>query len=451
MKQRASPSSRRHQRGAVTIVFGLMLVVLIGFAGLALDLGRLFVIKTELQNAMDACALSAASQLRPGFNTTADLTRAVAYGRVFSNGGLLGPGWTADQAASIKNYVNFQSTPVNITSEHISFSATLNGGYHTVGAANVRDDKYAQCNFPLAGLPVYFMQVLNLLPLVAPIANTQTVSAMAVAKGRGQICNVIPVGICPSPTIHEGDWLELGDGSGGPARGWFRWVKFNGESGANVVRDHLLNAGHCEIPTSLVVEQSGNMDSAQKAWNTRFGIYQASFDISTAPPDKTGYAFFNHSALPVAKRNWNVPDNNLPNVPATSPPYSARALPAYKTAETSPNFWNYTDSFTALTAHQSTDPDILNGKPGLATHGSSGTHNTLGLLNRRLVVVPTMTNCSGGAAIGTGFACALMLNPFGKVGSNDINGKIEYLGPIGPDSPCGSAIADALNMAVLVK
>ena len=134
-----------------------------------------------------------------------------------------------------------------------------------------------------------------------------------------------------------------------------------------------------------------------------------------------------------------------------TPPYSARALPAYKIAETSPNFWNYTDSFTALTAHQSTDPDIFNGKPGLATHGSSGTHNTLGLLNRRLVVVPTMTNCSGGAAIGTGFACALMLNPFGKVGSNDINGKIEYLGPIGPDSPCGSAIADALNMAVLVK
>ena len=233
--------------------------------------------------------------------------------------------------------------------------------------------------------------------------------------------------------------------------GSFLWVKFNGESGANVVRDHLLNAGHCEIPTSLVVDQTGNMDSAQKAWNTRLGIYQASLDISTAPPDKTGYAFFNHSALPVAKRNWNVPDNNLPSVPATTPPYSARALPVYGVGETSPNFWNYADSFTAVAGHLAADPDILKGGRSLATSGSSGTHNTLGLLNRRLVIVPTMTDCSGGAAIGTGFACALMLNPFGKVGSNDINGKLEYLGPIGPDSPCGSTLVDASNMAVLVK
>ena len=54
------------QRGSVAIMFGLTLVVLIGFIGLSVDLGRFFVIKSELQNAMDACALSAASQLKPG-------------------------------------------------------------------------------------------------------------------------------------------------------------------------------------------------------------------------------------------------------------------------------------------------------------------------------------------------------------------------------------------------
>ena len=56
----------RRQRGGVAIMFGLTLVVLIGFIGLSIDLGRFFVIKSELQNAMDACALSAASQLKPG-------------------------------------------------------------------------------------------------------------------------------------------------------------------------------------------------------------------------------------------------------------------------------------------------------------------------------------------------------------------------------------------------
>ena len=451
MKQYDSQPGPRHQRGAVTIMFGLMLAVLIGFAGLAIDLGRFFVIKSELQNAMDACALAAASQLRPGYNTAADLSRSVAYGRVFSNGGVVRTGWTALNADAIKNKANFSSAPVDVQSEHITFSAILNGNYHAEGAASVTDDKYAKCEFPLEGVDVYFMQVLNLLALSPPIASTQTIRAMAVATGRGQICNVIPVGICPRSEIQVGDWLELGDGSGDPARGWFRWVKFDGESGSNVVRDHLLNAGSCKIPTTLVVDQTGNMDSAQKAWNTRFGVYQSSFDISTAPPDKAGYSFFNHSALPVAKRNWDVPDNNVPNVPATTPAYSPRAFPAYSQGETSPNFWNYADSFTAIAGHQATDPRIFNGGYDLASNGSSGTLNSLGLINRRLVIVPTMTNCSGGAVIGSGWACTLMLNPFGKVGSNDINGKLEYLGPIGASSPCGSGIVTASNMAVLVK
>jgi uncharacterized membrane protein len=36
-----------------------MIVVLVGFIGLALDLGKLYVSKSELQNRADSCALSA--------------------------------------------------------------------------------------------------------------------------------------------------------------------------------------------------------------------------------------------------------------------------------------------------------------------------------------------------------------------------------------------------------
>ena len=55
----SSNGIRRNQRGAVAIIVGLTLAVLIGFAGLALDLGRLYVNKSELQNAADSCALAA--------------------------------------------------------------------------------------------------------------------------------------------------------------------------------------------------------------------------------------------------------------------------------------------------------------------------------------------------------------------------------------------------------
>ena len=56
--------TRRHrQRGAVIITVCLMLLFLLGFMGIALDFGRLFIVKTELQTAMDSCALSAAQEL----------------------------------------------------------------------------------------------------------------------------------------------------------------------------------------------------------------------------------------------------------------------------------------------------------------------------------------------------------------------------------------------------
>lgn len=51
------------QRGAVAVIVALSLVGMIGFVGLALDLGKLFVAKSELQNSADACALAAAREL----------------------------------------------------------------------------------------------------------------------------------------------------------------------------------------------------------------------------------------------------------------------------------------------------------------------------------------------------------------------------------------------------
>src|SRR6476661_5165291 len=56
-------ASRRQQGGAVIITMALLLLFLLGFMGFALDFSRLFIVKTELQTAMDSCALSAAQEL----------------------------------------------------------------------------------------------------------------------------------------------------------------------------------------------------------------------------------------------------------------------------------------------------------------------------------------------------------------------------------------------------
>ena len=57
-------TSRTHrQRGAVIVTVCLLMLFLLGFMAFALDYGRLFIVKTELQTALDSCALSAAQEL----------------------------------------------------------------------------------------------------------------------------------------------------------------------------------------------------------------------------------------------------------------------------------------------------------------------------------------------------------------------------------------------------
>ena len=56
-------AGRHRQQGAVIITVALLTLFLLGFIGFALDFGRLFVVKSELQTAMDSCALAAAQEL----------------------------------------------------------------------------------------------------------------------------------------------------------------------------------------------------------------------------------------------------------------------------------------------------------------------------------------------------------------------------------------------------
>lgn len=53
----------RNQQGAVAIIVALCLTLLVGMLGLVLDLGHLYIAKTELQNAADAAALAGAKEL----------------------------------------------------------------------------------------------------------------------------------------------------------------------------------------------------------------------------------------------------------------------------------------------------------------------------------------------------------------------------------------------------
>jgi hypothetical protein len=385
----------RKEAGAVAIIVALSLVALVGFVGLALDLGKLFVAKTELQNSADACALAAARELT-GANTN-QLKLAEAAGI----------------ATGERHDVLFQDEPIKISS--VTFSQTLTGSYQAAfpgpGATAMR---FARCEASKAGIANWFIQVLNLLPGTA--IGDQTVAASAVATlTPSQITScAIPVAVCSKdvpPTTPVGKWLEGVLENDKNITGSFKWVDFTPPAGgAKEVGENLTGPGVCNLPaTGTEVGESGYKASLAADWNSRFGIYFGDVkdgDVSEGIgiPDFSGYAY--------TEMSWPTKSNAFPD------------------------FRNRRGSTTSYQGNVNT---------GLETKGSikDSTYLKMHGIDRRLATV-AVVDCdgfiSGSTAPVTEWACILMLHPI----NNDASGSgvrmyLEYLGRSNQaNSPCAT-------------
>jgi hypothetical protein len=181
---------KSRQQGAVVIIVAICLVVLIGMLGLVLDLGHLYVTKTELQNAADAAALSGAKEL----DGTADgIDRAVVWAN----------------AAGEKHKYNLSSTPVEVEDADIQFSCLPNGPWNSILSAKGSslspclpgpEDKYfIKVSSASGSMATWFIHVL-------PGAfNSISTQAMAVA-GRF-ITPVVPLGVCALDPNNSEKWV----------------------------------------------------------------------------------------------------------------------------------------------------------------------------------------------------------------------------------------------------
>ena len=293
------PSTLKRQGGAVAIMVGLTLFVLVAFLGMTVDLWRLFITKTELSNAADACSLAAAAEL---------LGDPDALNRAESAGITVGQ----------RNKVGLQgSAVVIVTNNDITFSNHLNGTYLTktaVSPSAIPNMKYAKCTLPQTGIVPFFMQTVGFGP--------QTVTSHAVASLAPGITNCgLPIAICenksPPATCTDGSvpdamglckkqWycskFTAGSStacSGTAPTGNFNWIDFNPDEptpgcsggGASELACIIKGAGQCELNSTSKVGQTGNIQSLEKAWNTRFGLYKAGDSVSTATPDLSGFAY----------------------------------------------------------------------------------------------------------------------------------------------------------------
>ena len=407
---RRTTQCRKSQTGAVAIVVGVCIAVLIGFAGLALDLARLYVNKTELQNAADACALAAARELTCSVAPCpeSNLTNARAAG-VFVAG---------------RGNRDLQSTPVVIAPNDVRFSTALapNDLYRSIAEGADATSRYVMCIARSTGIVPWFMGVLG---IGAQDVNASAVATLAPAQTN---CG-IPIALCqeegqshtPPFGLVKGKWYGGMPRSGGGLTGNYSWVDFSPPAGgASELEGLLKGAGICDLVVTNPVGQTGMAQGAADAFNSRFGLYKngaGNPQSSDAPPDYTGFAYTSADTTSGGTHSWPA------GADALSDFLSKRNVNApYGNPDAAAG-----NAVTGLSIANAFRPAQA---PELASSGA----------DRRLVVMP-IVDCDAWQSTQTtpinSWACVLLLYPMDGPTSPV---WFEYLGlSSDPTSPCATS------------
>lgn len=176
---------KRRQAGAVAIMVGLTLVMLIGFLALVIDLGHLYLAKTGLQNAADAAALSGAERLK---GTAERICCDVANSAV---------GRAIDTAGRNTYFGNSGQEAVTLTPDNIEFSDSPYGPWKSVKEAGEApaDMTFIKVDTGLRDLRTWFAGVLDLI-----VPNPSPEHHLTKTKGRAvagyYLLDVAPLGVC---------------------------------------------------------------------------------------------------------------------------------------------------------------------------------------------------------------------------------------------------------------
>jgi Flp pilus assembly protein TadG len=312
---------RRRVRGGIAILAALVLPLLAGFAALAVDIGRVVVYRTELQSAMDACALAASAQLT-GVNDASIFDVARAHALALTDPARAGA--AARDPVSV-NRMRFQRDTLSPSRIRVAFSSTASGGpwveasAFSTGGLSPTAARFARCSYADEGNTLFLLPLLG--TVVPGLPQQLTVSASATATlAPGQSVCAIPVAVC---TVGAGTAANLygrtvgerltavsnpGSGYGSGRYGWLDFTPPAG--GASELRDLLNGSGACSVSAGTRVGQPGVVSTLESAWNARFGVYASGMDPASAKPDFTGHGYptgSNHYADFVARSAARAP------------------------------------------------------------------------------------------------------------------------------------------------
>lgn len=283
------------QAGAVIVTVCLVLLFLLGFMGIALDFGHMFVVKTELQTSMDSCALAGAQELD---KQPLSIVRARNAGRTAAN----------------MNHANFQKYEWTLEDENFVFRDK-----DYIITADPIAARYIECSFEMDNVTMWLMHALGaFIADTSKYPQNRSVFASAVATvASGSACP-IPVALLPRPgkTAAEnygftiGEWVKILDVDNNsnpyPQPGEMGWFNIDGTQGAQQTKDQLSeNSNLCDVVVDDETELStlGAKQGVAPQWNGRFGLYRGADGPSTISPDLSGYSY-DDSSFPAKFNAW---------------------------------------------------------------------------------------------------------------------------------------------------
>lgn len=283
--QRATLQIRQRagERGAVMALAAISMLALILAVGLCVDISHFYVVRTELQNAADAAALSGASAL---------------------NGSAGGINIAQQRAVAEMNKYEFNNAAVGITADDVYFATSLNGLENFLGTTNYPADTNL-CSALRSSTPsgtvmrasqaaanpgqVRFVGVCA--PATNPTAASFAISVITEPvplQGKAiaglsppltGICDIVaPMGLLDDPAINNTTeftgthtYTLRTNGGNSTSPGNYQLLEICGPGGNNV-RNALL--GNCDgcfgIGSSVCTKTGVTAGPVRQGWNGRF-------------------------------------------------------------------------------------------------------------------------------------------------------------------------------------
>ena len=290
-------------------MMALLIIVMIAVAALALDVGRLLVLRSEMHNAVDEAALAAAAEL-DGSNNAQSRAKHAAMTLIENDSHfskvreLIGTNLTEGQEISFTFFCAIENDALASNLSQECVNSNINDGgpdtnkYLAQGDA---DSHYIRVTLnPVVtqgsddarySIDLYFLPILRTLGLNVPTEASTTATALA---GRAvRICDYPPLMICnpyegTNNSLTVGQQLRLFMGAGDPQY----WVPGDfgllesptGGGGATDISKNLAGPGLTCSDPFITTKTGVNANMVKWGLNTRFGIYEHGYQAKDYPP-----------------------------------------------------------------------------------------------------------------------------------------------------------------------